>query len=684
MNAHRSETTTSLSLAVRAVFAGLVVLLGALALAGAEHSQYSERVRAQALSDVSETRAHLEASLANRLALVDGVGAFALARRGDVAADFEQFAEGLAGSHRSYTGLTGIDPALRSLQLAPGAVVTYVWPLAGNEAAIGHDLLGDAERAPAVQRSIDERQFILAGPFDLLQGGRGLVGRNPLYLPTEGGGDEFWGFATVVINFDEIAAEAGLDVPAARGFEYAVRGRDALGAEGDVFVGDAGVFSADPAILSVLVPNGTWEVAAVPVGGWPSMFSRATPVAVFVVGLVVALVLATAVWKIGLARRSVEQVSEDLQRLVHSTSNAIIAVESDGTVSEWNRAATRLTGVDREDALGSPFATLCSSLCEPGAASSVKDAVDAALVGSATEDIHVAISVDPPVTLSVTVTPRRGDDTTTGAVCIAQDITAQLEAEEIKAENLAMARSSRLKDEFLAGMSHELRTPLNAIIGLSQVLGRGTFGTLNERQQTYVDQVARSGGHLLSLINDILDLAKIEADSTQLEIATADLAQTAREAVAVVAPLARKKQQDLGAPVVEGDVVVAGDSVRLRQILLNLLSNAIKFTPDGGSIGVNVRGNDDTVAIEVWDTGVGIPQEAQHLLFEPFQQIDGSLSREHEGAGLGLSIVAKLVSLHGGSVSVQSSRGNGARFVVTLPRAQGETGRDRAAVFATG
>ncbi len=247
-----------------------------------------------------------------------------------------------------------------------------------------------------------------------------------------------------------------------------------------------------------------------------------------------------------------------------------------------------------------------------------------------------------------------------------------------------MARSSRLKDEFLAGMSHELRTPLNAIIGLSQVLGRGTFGTLNERQQTYVDQVARSGGHLLSLINEILDLAKIEADSTQLEIATADLAQTAREAVAVVAPLARKKQQDLGAPVVEGDVVVAGDSVRLRQILLNLLSNAIKFTPDGGSIGVNVRGNDDTVAIEVWDTGVGIPQEAQHLLFEPFQQIDGSLSREHEGAGLGLSIVAKLVSLHGGSVSVQSSRGNGARFVVTLPRAQGETGRDRAAVFATG
>jgi len=555
----RSLPLTSSAILLRAALAAVLVLLGAVALAVAEHRQAQQRVRAQVISDVSDTRAKLEGALANRLALVDGVAALATALDGRVADQFDQFVVGLAGSHRSYTGRTGTDPALRSLQLAPGGVVTYVWPLAGNEAAVGHDLLADPVRGPAVRRAIDERRFVLAGPFELLQGGLGLVGRNPVYLPTPGGGEEFWGLATVVINFDEIAAEAGLAQTGRNGLTYAVRGTDGLGADGDVFLGAEDVFAGDPVILDVLVPNGTWQVAAHPADGWPVLHRRLIPLAVILIGAVVALALGGAVWR---------------------------------------------------------------------------------------------------------------------------DVTGQVEATRIRAENVAIARSARLKDEFVAGMSHELRTPLNAIIGLSRVLERATFGPLNEKQFEYIQQIGSSGEHLLALINQVLDLAKIEANSDHLELTDVDLMEAATEALHVVRPLATKKRLELVGPVGGGNVTVTADPLKVRQILLNLLSNAVKFTPDGGMVGVEIDATPTSAGITVWDTGIGIGEDEHHLLFEPFQQLDGSLAREHEGTGLGLAMVQKLAELHGGSVSVESRLGHGARFVVSIPRTAGvqRTGDLKAAV----
>jgi signal transduction histidine kinase len=216
-------------------------------------------------------------------------------------------------------------------------------------------------------------------------------------------------------------------------------------------------------------------------------------------------------------------------------------------------------------------------------------------------------------------------------------------------------------------MSHELRTPLNAIIGLSGVLRRRTFGDLTEKQAEYVDQIGNSGEHLLSVINDVLDLAKLDAEKVDLEIERCDLARIACEALSLVGPLASGRGVAIADPPI-GMWEVSGDRRRLLQILVNLASNAVKFTERGGRMGIEIHQQASGVAVTVWDTGVGIEAGKQRLLFQPFQQIDGSLSRSREGTGLGLAIAGKLAALHRGSISVESLPGRGSRFTVLLPR----------------
>ncbi len=663
---HISALIVRRRIAMLVMGATLLVIGGAVMVAYAEHTQYRERVRAQAVSDVSDVRAALESALANRLVLPDALVAYAVSRDGDVGGEFEGFARGLAESHRSYLGATGDDPAVRSLQLAPDGVVTHVFPLEGNEAAVGHDLLADPVRGPAVRRAIQERRFVLAGPFELLQGGLGLVGRAPIYESTDE--SEFWGFATVVLNFDEIAREVGLTSANRNGLVYALRGRDGLGADGEVFWGQDDVFERDPVILDVLVPNGTWQLAAHPTEGWPVFPLRATSLSILIVGAGLAGLVVAVILRWERERRTVTRVSEHLTRLIDSTTSPIVAVDSAGGISEWNRAMAELTGLTKSKAAASDFDELCGALCaDLDDSATVKNAIQE-VWSSESESAEFLVDIgSPPRTLVFHVTPRTEVDGSRGAVLVGHDMTERLEAEEIRGENLALARSARLKDEFLAGMSHELRTPLNAIIGLSSVLGRRTFGDLTDKQSEYIDQIGASGQHLLGLINDVLDLAKLDAEKVELDIETCDMRSVIAEAIDLVRPLAGRRGVAIADAPTGPPCVGTVDRRRVRQILVNLASNAAKFTERGGRMGVELEERSDSVAITVWDTGVGIDSDKQQLLFEPFLQVDGSLSREQEGTGLGLAIAAKLVALHGGSIMVESRPGRGSRFTVVLP-----------------
>lgn len=250
---------------------------------------------------------------------------------------------------------------------------------------------------------------------------------------------------------------------------------------------------------------------------------------------------------------------------------------------------------------------------------------------------------------------------------------------ELAHSNEELMRATRLKDEFLANMSHELRTPLNAILGTTESLQEGIFGGLNATQADALATVEQSSTHLLSLINEVLDLARIESGQIELERAPLDLAPLCESTLAFVRGMAEKKGLSLELEMRSQLPLVYADERRVRQVLINLLNNAVKFTPDGnGRVkliaeyveGAEVslgHGSRDMVRLCVCDTGVGIAEEHLPKLFKPFMQVDSALNRQYEGTGLGLALVKRIVEQHGGSVGVESTLGEGSRFSFTLP-----------------
>lgn len=228
--------------------------------------------------------------------------------------------------------------------------------------------------------------------------------------------------------------------------------------------------------------------------------------------------------------------------------------------------------------------------------------------------------------------------------------------------------ADRLKSTFLATMSHELRTPLNSVIGFTGILQQELAGPINEEQARQLGMVRTSARHLLELINDVLDLSKIEAGQLELRVENFDLAQSAQEALETLRPFADKKQIELVLSIPEGPLLRNGDRRRVEQILLNLINNAIKFTETGSvTLKVNPEPPNPAVMIEVIDTGIGVRAEDQAVLFKPFHQLDQGLQRQFEGSGLGLAICRRLLDMMHGTIDVDSRQGKGSRFRVRIP-----------------
>ena len=262
-------------------------------------------------------------------------------------------------------------------------------------------------------------------------------------------------------------------------------------------------------------------------------------------------------------------------------------------------------------------------------------------------------------------------DTKTGKVTavtvVSTDITVRKRAEQIRIENERLAFASKAKSDFLSSMSHELRTPLNAIIGFSELLQQKTMGELNEKQERYVRNVITSSKFLLNLINDILDLSKVEAGKIELVIERMSVPLVIDESLVLIKEKATnhnivlKKEYDPQLDIIEAD------KQRFKQILFNLLSNAVKFTKDGGTVTVKSEKEGEMAKISVADTGIGIKEEDIEKLFKEFGQVDSKISKNYGGTGLGLSITKKLVELHGGKIMVESRYGEGSTFTFTLP-----------------
>ena len=239
--------------------------------------------------------------------------------------------------------------------------------------------------------------------------------------------------------------------------------------------------------------------------------------------------------------------------------------------------------------------------------------------------------------------------------------------DEIQSKSRELELANKHKSEFLANMSHELRTPLNAIIGFSEVLSEKMFGEVNEKQLEYLLDIHTSGQHLLTLINDILDLSKIEAGRMELDLASTSLPMLLDNCTTLVRERASRQGLVLALEVEPGVADWVADVRKLKQVVINLLSNAVKFTPAGGRVTLRARRLEHAVEIAVIDTGVGIAEDQQALVFEEFRQAGGDYLRKAEGTGLGLSLAKRFVELHGGTMRVESRLGQGSTFAFILP-----------------
>jgi PAS domain S-box-containing protein len=381
-----------------------------------------------------------------------------------------------------------------------------------------------------------------------------------------------------------------------------------------------------------------------------------------------------------LARRMQElgSISEQMKILssaVEQSVESVVITDKDGKINYVNPAFEIISGYSKADAIGKTPRVLKSGR---QSREFYKELWSTITDGGIWHGEFINKRKDGTFyNEEATISPiRNGMGVITHFVAIKNDVTIQKMAqetlmaknEEISRQNELLEQANRTKSEFLSNMSHELRTPLNAIIGFSELLKDGALGGLAEDQKSYMKDIFDSGQHLLSLINEILDLAKIEEGKMTLDLEPVDIRLALENCLSVVKGKATERSigLELTSAADIGNVIV--DDRKFRQIVLNLLSNAVKFTPDGGKVSMEARlRNRDLLEISVTDTGIGMTGEEMKKLFKPFEQLDGSISRKYGGTGLGLAIVKKITELHGGTVMVTSEPDKGSVFTVLLP-----------------
>lgn len=495
--------------------------------------------RADTYEELNLLRTRIESALLADVNLIRGLVTYVQARPDVDQQTFERVARELLGTEGQ---------RVRNLGLARDLVITHVYPLEGNEQALGLDYRSNAEQWPQVERAIRENRAVIAGPLNLVQGGVGIVARLPIFRISENLDDrELWGVVSTAFDFNQFLESVGTYDFVDR-FDLRLVGRDGTGSSGEEFWRSADAPISQPVSLSVNLTSGTWLLEGAPKSGWPMTSDR--------VGWIVLVM-------------------------------SLVFIIGSLFVVAYARYERALTVTNRE----------------------LREARD--------------------------------------------------EAE----------RANAAKSEFLASMSHELRTPLNAINGFSEMISSEVLGKIgNQRYIDYAKHIHSSGEHLLAIINDVLDLSKIEAGRLELTLTNFELEPVVANCARLIGERHLERQRDIRIDVSTDARHLVADRRVVRQILLNLLSNADKYTPIGGKIAIAARLLDGgRTMIEVFDTGVGIPEQDIERVLEPFGQSRSTVSLSHEGTGLGLSLSRKLMKLHGGELTIASQVGYGTTVTLVFP-----------------
>lgn len=379
------------------------------------------------------------------------------------------------------------------------------------------------------------------------------------------------------------------------------------------------------------------------------------------------------------------------RRLIDTAPDGIIGVNASGQIVLVNSQAEKMFGYRRQALLGNSVEMLVPERFRgrhPAHRQYYYSHPAVRAMGSGL-DLRAVRADGTELAIDINLSPFEGESGGE-VVCVIRDVTDRKLVEEqirvlnsrleqhsrelavmnaeLEIRNSQVEKANRMKSDFLATMSHELRTPLNAIVGFADLLARQTAGSLTEKQERFVGHIRESSRHLLAIIDDILDISKIEAGCLDLKLECFPLVAVAHEVSSILSSLATAKGID-SMTEVRSDLIVHADRVRVKQILYNLLSNAIKFTPAGGSVCLTAGSDGSVTHICVIDTGVGIPREEHDAIFETFHRRLAPAQEIGEGTGLGLAITKLLVEQHGGKIWVESEPGKGSQFHVTLPSA---------------
>lgn len=360
----------------------------------------------------------------------------------------------------------------------------------------------------------------------------------------------------------------------------------------------------------------------------------------------------------------IKKQKDDLVSFYNNLHDFVFILDQDGNIVATNKAARKKLGYTKEELESMHVLKMHPPERRKEAAYIVEEMAkgkrDLCLIPLFTND-----GTYIPVETKITYGTWDGKTVIFG---VSRDISEHEEAEEaILKAKLAAEEASHTKTEFLANMSHELRTPLNSIIGYSQLLSEFNSEELNGKQQKYACNILKSGRHLLALINDILDISKIETGKMELINEKVNLSDLLEDTKVVVLPMAAQKKIDLKLDVEPENLEVYADWTKLKEIIYNLLSNAIKYTPEGGNICLASRYVDDKLHFTITDNGIGIDADMHEKIFEPFKQVGSFSNRQHKGTGLGLALVKQYVEMHGGNISVESEVDKGSTFTFTIP-----------------
>lgn len=363
------------------------------------------------------------------------------------------------------------------------------------------------------------------------------------------------------------------------------------------------------------------------------------------------------------------KVIQGQERIMASMLDVFYLFDLEGKLVRWSKKLEELTGLSPAGLKGRHVLAFVSDTDKPAVEKAFKDVLERGWGWVEAQMIDKDGNLQPYHFSGAAV--KDENDRVVGLAGVGRDISRQKLFEEKALEwTSEIEAAHKAKDDFLANMSHELRTPLNAIIGFSDMMLQGMAGSLTDKQREFTDDICESGKHLLSIINDILDISKIEAGQMPAEYDEVGVKGLIDRSLMFFKEDLLSRGIQVTNEVEDAEIAVEADERQIKQVLVNLLSNAIKFTPDGGTVRVSARkGPDrDLIEISIEDSGIGIKPEDIPRLFQPFQQLGSPYNKKYKGTGLGLALCRKIVELHAGKIWAESEVGKGSRFIFTLPQ----------------